>query len=287
MKIAITGANGFIGRQLSNQLGDIFFTESYDFMGDCKNPNALIEQIREGREIDAVLHFGANSDAQEKDFRSNIYQNVGYSNALFSICASTNTPLIFASSAAVYGAGKKSPLSPYARTKLAAEEFMLEMSEIFPYWKCLALRLNNVYGPGEEQKGRMKSIPSRFIEDARNSNLITVWSQVTNLKQNIPSRDFIYVDDLVQIIHILLRELKWDRKVIDVGTGNSTSFIKIAEIIADCLGCDVEITPIPTDINLSYYQLYTCADTRDLFRLIPDLEFSSLENNLTKMIERR
>ena len=149
----------------------------------------------------------------------------------------------------------------------------------------VALRLNNIYGPGEEKKGHMKSIPSRFLQDAQENQLITVWSTEMDGQRRIPARDFLHVRDLVAIVDALIHVPEWKFRLMDVGTGKPNSFMQVAEIIQELAKCRIEVIQVPPHISLDHYQLFTRADTSNLLSLVPGFEFTTLKDGLVKMID--
>ncbi len=285
MRVAITGAEGFIGKELTKEFQKIHEVERFDFKGPSKNPLTLCLELREKKQYDLVLHFGANSDAQVKDFSQNYYENVGYSLGLVSVCAVTNTPLVFASSAAVYGNGNGLELSPYGKSKQIIEEFITATSERFKNWKNVCLRLSNIYGGGEVEKGKMMSIPMRFMQDARMLQKIEVWSIVRDQKPAVSSRDFLHIEDLVRIVREITEAPTWQNEIMDVGSGVSIDLIEVASIVSKLVPSEIEIVAAPSSVDLNHYQGFTKADLTTLKKYIPDFRFTSIEAGIYKLLE--
>ena len=137
----VTGAAGFIGSRLIGALNHAGITEILavdDLHDGAKVKNlavADIEDYLDRREflsqleagrldggIEAILHQGACADTMETDGRYVMETNYAYSKALFDWCQNEEVPLIYASSASVYGPGREfgeareneEPLNVYA-----------------------------------------------------------------------------------------------------------------------------------------------------------------------------
>ena len=285
MKVAITGAEGFIGREISKEFQKLHEVEKFDFKNPSKNPLTLCKELNEKKQYDVVLHFGANSDAQVRDFSQNYYENVGYSLGLVSVCAVTNTPLVFASSAAVYGNSYGHELSPYAKSKQIVEEFIIATSGKFKNWKNISLRLSNIYGVGEVEKGKMMSIPMRFMRDAKVLQKIEIWNITRDEKPVVSSRDFLYVGDLVRLVQEIAETPTWKNEIMDVGSGVSTSLIEVAGIVSKLVPSEIEIVAAPSSVDLNHYQEFTRADLTTLEKYIPNFQFTSIEAGIHKLSE--
>lgn len=285
LKVAVTGADGFIGSHLMKTLVSDNHVTGFDFLGDFASPFDLINAIRLGENFDVVLHFGANSNAQAQSLEQNYFENSGFTDALISVCASKNTPMVFASSAAIYGSQTGNfTLSPYALSKKISEESIARTKALFPEWRVLVLRLNNIYGLGEEKKGSMASIPFQFVQSAKYSGLIEIWTTQTDGKLKIPSRDFLNVEDLCSIISMYINKSNWTLKTIDVGTGRSISYQSIAEMISAKVACEVKFIELPGHVSAKNYQFYTKANIEWLIEDSPNYPFTPLEIGLQELI---
>jgi ADP-L-glycero-D-manno-heptose 6-epimerase len=285
MIIGLTGANGFIGRNLYIQLAKNHEIYTFDHTGNHRDPYQLIQELNKGKKIDLILHFGANSDAQVVSLQKNVVDNLGYTYALACAAASSSTNFIFASSAAVYGNGNSSNLSPYAHTKYVSEKNIQNLSLDFPHWQHLSIRLSNIFGQDEVTKGKMMSVPTKFILDAIESQKIEVWSQIQNGIQITPSRDFLHVLDLIKILENLISRSSWEFDVIDVGSGSTYSFLEIGRLIQSFIPTDIQIVPMPNSVNTDYYQMNTKADLGKLHSMGVYFEPSDLSQSLKSMIK--
>jgi ADP-L-glycero-D-manno-heptose 6-epimerase len=195
----------------------------------------------------AVIHFGAISDTLEKNW-SNIYENNVESTRKWNIlCQKHKVPLIFASSAAIYGNGK-GPLNQYAFSKSIIEA-ELDSS-------CV-LRLFNVYGPNEYHKGRMASTIYQWFREYSNNQTIELFEHSDRFY-----RDFIYVEDVAKIVFYFINN--FSPGIYDVGTGRPYSFQEVANFFVKTIGnCDVFYKTIPEDLK-KQYQTHTCSNVENI-----------------------
>ena len=151
MKILVTGAKGFIGKQLFNQLS---LDASHNVLGIddeylSDNWKENIDKILKSHDPDVIFHVGACSDTLEQDVNYMMVRNYESTKLLADWCKSKNKKIIYSSSAANYGTNGDYPANLYGWSKYVAEDYIVHTGGI-------ALRYFNVYGPGEENKGRIK-----------------------------------------------------------------------------------------------------------------------------------
>src|SRR5258708_4359669 len=191
--IVVTGAAGFIGSCLVSFLN----LEGYDnlilvddFSQKDKEVNLkekkFLQKIErelffewlhnEKPKIEFVYHIGARTDTTEFDYSVHEHLNVAYSKEMWMYCSENNIPLVYASSAATYGAGELGykddekfiedlkPLNPYGVSKNEFDKWALRQAQgdsstelrSPPAWA--GLKFFNVYGPNEYHKARMASV---------------------------------------------------------------------------------------------------------------------------------
>lgn len=206
-----------------------------------------------------VAHFGAHTNTQDNNHEKLRVQNIEYTRELGKICKKKGHRLFFASSSAVYGDELKPNLNslnnPYARSKLISEH---DLQDIFGGSKGLKiLRLFNVFGPGELHKGKMISLPSRFILDALDNQRIVIWQD--KISGKLASRDFIYVRDLCEIVSRLVGEGNGPIETLDIGTGKSRYFSDVAKVVQNLVPCEVIYEKFPKEVDMKNYQFYTKA----------------------------
>jgi ADP-L-glycero-D-manno-heptose 6-epimerase len=241
-KICVTGNHGFIGRALFNEIEKMGYiplgVEKWIF-DRVRWQDRLIEYLV-NLNPDAVFHVGACSDTQNKNINEMMVLNVETTMILADWCQHRNIPLIYSSSAATYGT-RGEPETLYAWSKYLAEIYVT---------KCrgIALRYFNVYGMDESHKGEMASLAYKtFLSNRKGEKM--------KLFPNSPTRDFVYIKDIVSAnIHALNnydlhRGGRWD-----VGTGESRLF----EDLVTLMGGEYEY--LSEDKIPDNYQTWTCAD---------------------------
>lgn len=224
MNILVTGGAGFIGRHLVDRLVSKGHSVAvYDKLLHSKENVRLIEgDIRDMddvkramKDVEAVFHLAAISDSRANDDAVYNANFIGSKN-VFEAAKAANAKVIFTSSAAVYGETKLAkedaectPINQYGKSKLRAEK-------ICP-GDAFVARLFNVYGPGGN------SVVNKFCQ------LIPKYEPVTVYGHGNQTRDFIYIDDIVNAL-LLGLELSG---VYNVGTGKETSVMELVDIIHD------------------------------------------------------
>ena len=319
-QIVVTGAAGFIGCNLVRRLNaeghtNIIIVDEFNTPAKNKNLDGLVysqkidrEQFIEwltenSEEVSFVFHLGARTDTAEFNFRVLDSLNLSYSKSLWEICTLKEIPLLYASSAATYGVGEKGfsdehaliqdlkPLNPYGLSKQLFDLFVLEQKNAPPFW-C-GLKFFNVYGPHEYHKGRMASVVLHAYKQIKETGMVKLFkSHHPNFKDGEQLRDFIHVDDIVEICLFFYQQasklpLANDLNgIYNAGTGKARTFIDLVNAIFASLGLDpkIEFIPIPTDIR-DKYQYYTQAEMTKLFDLEYGKPFLSLEEGVKRYVE--
>jgi ADP-L-glycero-D-manno-heptose 6-epimerase len=212
MKAAITGYRGFIGKRLLS-LCDLSIG-----IGEEYTKEELYRSLNEFKP-NVVFHIGACSDTLNTDVNYVLETNYIKTKWIADWCYVNNIKLIYASSAAIYGTDKNLPSNLYGWSKLLGEDYVINKGGI-------ALRYFNVYGPGEEHKGKMASMIYQNIKKDK-----------VKLFPNKPTRDFVYIDDVVSAnMYALLNYDKLKGRWYEVGSGDRSTF----EMIFDLLGIEYE-----------------------------------------------
>tara|TARA_B100000214_G_scaffold373551_1_gene354109 strand:+ start:1006 stop:1941 length:936 start_codon:yes stop_codon:yes gene_type:complete len=283
--IIVTGACGFIGSRVIEGLHKIGRSEKiiavdyisdenvrkissfpiYDFISPetfLKNASPILEGAS------CVFHQGAISDTTYEDTSRLMLMNHQYTKSLISKCIVSKTKIIYASSAAVYGNGKKgfredsdceSPMNVYGFSKVLVDNWVRQ-NNFFKNHEIFGLRYFNVYGKGEEHKKGMSSPIYKFFQDA-----ISKESQI-NIFEGSESfyRDFVSIDDVVKV-NLDCAFGKIQPGIYNVGSGESVSFSTVAEIVRDFVSNEVKIVPTVFPKKLkSRYQENTKADLSQL-----------------------
>ncbi len=258
-KWLVTGGAGFIGSHVCDNLiknGDKVvvlddlstgFIENlnpriFDFIrADVKDEDVLKKLVPS---VDGVFHLAATVSVQDciKSWISSHETNIGATIKIFDIAKSYNIPVVYASSAAVYGnvSGIKcaekmqpQPLSPYGADKLACEYHARSMYDIHNL-PSFGLRFFNVYGPRQNPTSPYSGVMSIFFERLSNQQEFTIYGD------GHQSRDFIYVTDVAQTVVSAMQHLLASNGcfVSNVCTGNSISLLDLIDILAKVKGLD-------------------------------------------------
>lgn len=232
-KFIVTGAEGFIGKAVLETLklkGDHVWQIHQDKQTweDELALESMVEQC------DGIFHIGAISDTTEQDPNYMLYWNYTTSKRLFDLARKYKKKVVYSSSAACYG-NDGLPNNIYGWSKLLAEEYGLQACK-----KFVALRYFNVYGPGENEKGKMASVAYQAKKAGK-----------FKLFPKNPKRDFVYIAD---VVHANLHAMSLERGVFDVGFGKAETFESLVE------GMEISYTYHAEDKIPSWYQFYTKAD---------------------------
>jgi ADP-L-glycero-D-manno-heptose 6-epimerase len=260
MKILITGANGFIAKNLGKFLSSDHEIYGYEW-NDTNFPDVT--------GLDWVIHLGAISSTTETDVDKVILQNYEFSKWLFLQCNDKKVNFQYASSASVYGStthftenGPLQPISPYSWSKYLFDRWVKNQDKQI---LCQGFRYFNVYGTGEEHKGDQASVFTKFAKQSQEKDWIEVFEGSENYK-----RDFVCVKDVCNI-HKLFFDIE-QSGIWNLGTGQCWSFADIAEAMSQKMSVPVKEIPIPQQLS-AQYQKYTCANTSHLIETIGNYKF--------------
>ena len=253
MYIIVTGAAGFIGSHLIKALNargesqiiavdNLQQADKFRNLVDCEIAEYLDQdefpaRLADGEfddEIAAVLHQGACSDTMETDGRYMLANNYRYSVLLLRHCQDNDIPFIYASSAAVYGAGREfreetaaeAPLNVYGYSKLLFDQYVRRTlpertSQIAGF------RYFNVYGPREAHKGRMASVVWHFFNQYRETGKVQLFEGSGSYAAGEQRRDFISVDDVIKV-NLDFLDHPQRSGIFNVGTGSAVTFNAVA-----------------------------------------------------------
>ena len=258
----------------------------------------------------AIIHNGACSSTTERDPAVFGKLNLGYSQKIWEYCTEKNVSLIYASSAATYGDGKLgfsdkkedcekyTSLNLYGKSKLDFDIWALKQKKTPPTW--FGLRYFNVYGQFEGHKGGQASMVYHgYLQATRTGKIKLFESNTPEYTHGNQVRDFIYIDDIVDVSIELLKiciarklghsQLKIDGNgmFLNLGTGKTETWNNLASHVFSALQLkkDIEYIPMPENIA-GQYQNYTCADLSNLKSLNIQHKFHTLEEGVTKYVQK-
>jgi len=310
-KWVVTGAAGFIGSNIVRGLNERGITEilAVDVPAsgaECRNLADLViadyvemGAFREGlvsgplaRDVAVICHQGACADTMVTDAGFMMARNFEYSRDLLGAALESGVPFVYASSASVYGTnaaskespGNERPINVYARSKLCFDE---HVREILPRAAStvVGLRYFNVYGPREEHKGRMASMPYQLWRQLTRDGVAHLFEGTDGYGDGEQRRDFVYVGDVVAA-NAFFVDRGPSRGIFNVGTGRARSFNEVARVLIDGLGSGrIEYIPLPEALA-GKYQSFTEADLQALRETGYDRPFTSIEEGLRLSMEQ-
>lgn len=304
-KCLVTGGAGFIGSNLSRflkQIGsevtiiDNFSAGNKENISDFEyiGINVLhldVTDLNSTKEyyngIDFVFHHAAIASVPYSIKHPNLsrHHNVGGTRTVLTNSSNNNiTKVVFASSSAVYGDTDilptdesiiPDPQSPYASQKLESELYCQDFSKSNKI-NTTCLRYFNVFGPYQDPKSEYSAVIPKFIDLAIKDKDLIIFGDGSS------TRDFVFVEDVIQANLLSAVSDNSDGKVINIANGQTISIDKLAKSIIKMTGSQSKIVyekPREGDI------VHSAADitrAKEMFGYCPQI---SLEEGLSRTVE--
>ena len=326
MYIVVTGAAGFIGANLIKALNrrgennilavdDLGEGEKFINLADCEISDYLDKQSYldrlEGGAFDgaiaAIFHQGACSDTTATDGHFMMQNNFEYSKRLLEHCTNEEVPFIYASSAAVYGAGpefretraSEAPLNIYGYSKFLFDQ-VVRYRFADRAAQVTGLRYFNVYGDREQHKGRMASVALNFFNQYRTHGSVRLFEGSAGYGNGEQRRDFVAVEDIIKV-NLFFLDHPGKSGIFNVGTGAAQSFNDIAVATVNACRRHDAVAPLtlaqmqgqgiieyinfPSDLE-GKYQSYTQADISALRAAGYSARFLTVEEGVVRYVEQ-
>jgi ADP-L-glycero-D-manno-heptose 6-epimerase len=327
MLIIVTGAYGFIGSNLIKKLNQIGYTNIIavdNLANGIKFKNLVNCQILEYcdkkdfltkitnnyyQNIDFIFHQGACSNTMISDGEYMMHNNYEYSKILFEFAQQENIPLIYASSAAVYGNSNifienelyEQPMNIYGYSKLLFDQLVRSTIAAGVTAPVVGLRYFNVYGINEAHKAGMASMVFHSYQQFMNNKSVQLFEGSHGYQSGEHKRDFIYIDDVIDVIMFFMDNYILDpydaiSGIFNCGTGHASSFNQLAlgtinaicnsnMNLADAIQREyIKYIPFPEKLSLQY-QAHTQADISALLNCGFAQDFTSLDAGIAQYIK--
>ncbi|MCE9614103.1 MAG: ADP-glyceromanno-heptose 6-epimerase [Lentisphaerae bacterium] len=304
----VSGGAGFIGSNLvaalnARGLDNILIVDRLNHAAKQRNLNGLRYKdfvdkevfriaLRAGTVQPAVtiFHLGACSSTTETNAAYLEDNNVGYSRDLCEWALTTGARFVYASSAATYGDGslgysdddamtpRYQPLNLYGHSKQKFDVWALN-HRLFS--RIVGLKYFNVYGPGEDHKGDMRSVVNKAFAQIRDSGELCLFKSYNpRYADGEQDRDFVYVRDAVNVT-LYFHDHPDVSGLFNCGTGRARTWLDLAHAIFVAMGRAPRIRMIDMPDTLrAKYQYHTEAETTKLHAAGYRTPFTSIEDGV-------
>ena len=259
MNFLVTGAAGFLGSALANRLAheghqvrgyddlsagdpsrlsaDVLFTR-----GDVTDRPKLWTLLQD---VDCVYHLAAKVSVPESILYPREYNiiNVGGTVSVMEAMRDVGVRrVILISSGAIYGDQGQQPLvedappnpgSPYAVSKLAAEHYVHTIGALWGI-ETVALRVFNAYGPGQPLAAAHPPVVPHFLRQVAHGGSVVIHGKGEQ------TRDFVYLEDVVEAMIAAASAPTINRSVINIGSGTETSIKALGQSVLEAVGVKSE-----------------------------------------------
>ncbi len=309
--IIVTGGAGFIGSNIVRALNraghnDILVVDDLRDgrkirnLADCAIAEYLDmhefgTRMAAGQEfspkLEAVFHQGACTNTAEWNGLLMMRTNYEFSRHLLAFATGRRVPLIYASSASVYGTGRDArvsedcerPVNVHAFSKLMFDRHVRQVTATFRS-PVVGLRYFNVYGPGEAHKSSMASVIFQFREQLETGEEVRLFAGGDGVGDGLQMRDFIHVDDVVAV-NLWAWQQGMKSGIFNVGTGRARSFNDVAGAVLKWHGPGrIAYVPLPAHLKGSY-RSYSQADLTGLRAAGYSAPFMPIEEGVPRYLD--
>lgn len=270
---------------------NIAHCEIQDYIDIEEFLDQVISNQFDNKGIRAVFHQGACSNTMEWDAEYLYKNNLLYSKELLKLSKKLNIPLIYASSASVYGSGEEfkefieneDPINLYAYSKFKFDQIVRKELEDSTA-QIVGLRYFNVYGPQERHKKNMASVAFHLHNQLKEAEEIKLFKGSDGFEDGEQRRDFVYVEDVVKV-NLWFLENPNVSGIFNVGTGESQTFNDVAEAVIDWnKKGKIKYIDFPEKLK-GAYQSYTQADIAKLREAGYEEEFLNVQEGVKRYLD--
>jgi UDP-glucose 4-epimerase len=257
MRVLISGGAGFLGAALANRLVQPDGRHTVLVLDDLSagDPRRLAPEVLLTRGdvrdvpklwtllqgVDCVYHLAARVRVPESIHYPSDYNavNVGGTVAVMEAMRDTGVRrVVFASSGALYGEQAHQPIderqmpnpnSPYGVSKIAAEYYVSTLGALYGI-ETVLLRIFNAYGPGQDLPPSYPPVIPQLLKQAQTGGSLVILGDGTQ------TRDFVYVDNVVDALVLAATATDVNRAVINIGSGQEVSINELAAMVARVTG---------------------------------------------------
>lgn len=301
MRVLITGGAGFIGSNLARAA----LAEGHEIVvlddlstGYAANLDGLAVRFHEGsvnahddldaamQDVDAVVHLAALGSVP-RSILDPVATHHANATGTLSVLEGTRRAgvghVVMSSSSSVYGLnpalpkGEREwvrPLSPYAVSKLAGEQYLLAYQQSFGL-ETLAFRFFNVYGPRQRPGQAYAAVVPVFLDAILRGQPVPVHGD------GLQSRDFTYVGTVCAVLLDAVTRRVSNPEPVNLAFGTNTTVAALVEELESVSGLAADVVheaPRPGDVRASQ------ADNRVLMSLFPSVEPVPLRDGLTETL---
>jgi len=301
VKILVTGGAGFIGSHLVEKL--VVLNHEVDVLDDLSNgkrenletvwsrirfheldvSKPLTEHLLRNR-FDAIYHLPCFPRSQsfenpKRDVEVNI---IGMVNIL-ELAKRDKPKVIFSSNSGIYDTSKMpidentpdDPKTPYDLDKLQAEKYLKLYHDTFGI-QYVIFRFATVYGPRQSLSPRWKPVVLEFIASLLKSERPVIhWD-------GGQTRDFIYVNDIVNALVMALDDKNADGETMILGSGRETSINELYRVVSRIVGANIEPLHEPKKLGDIRRMRYNCKKAE---RILQWKATTTLEEGVRKVVE--
>ena len=266
----ITGGAGFIGSTLANHLSkentiivvddlsmgkkeNLVENSNLKFIEGSVTDKKLMEDILSNNTFDYIFHLAAIASVADSVDRPVETHQVNFESVLMLLELIRSYQkglkrLVISSSAAVYGdeptLPKREesvirPLTPYAVDKFAAEQYVLDYNHLYGV-NTSAVRFFNVYGPNQNPESPYSGVISILVDRYKKVQQGED-TQFTLFGDGSQSRDFVFVEDVIQALLLVATKEDALGKQFNVGTGAATTLNELIQIINETLSIELPV----------------------------------------------